>query len=241
VSWNIADVRELEDAILKLKLTIVQKIGVRAGMTVVDMGCGQGGFTVALAKTVGAQGKVLAVDVSNEYLAEFTDRLSKHGVKNIVTFLQADAGDLKGVLPYGVAEVVASYRFLEELVLPEAAGVVVREMVRVAGRGGRVCFAEMCIEPQNEAEETYIRLHRESGDSLFEPVEIVGVMKKAKLVDIRVEEVGTSIWLSPELSKQELGHAQVWYDAGVERSLGGLIDEYGMKYPAFFVFCGTKK
>ena len=81
MGWNITGAEELEDAILKLKLKLAQKIGVCAAMTVVDMGCGQGGFTVSLAKIVGDQGKVLAVDVSDEYLMKFLDRLNKHSVK----------------------------------------------------------------------------------------------------------------------------------------------------------------
>jgi cyclopropane fatty-acyl-phospholipid synthase-like methyltransferase len=57
MGWNITKAEELEDAVLKLKLKLVQKIGVCAGMTVVDMGCGQGGFTVSLAKIVGDREK----------------------------------------------------------------------------------------------------------------------------------------------------------------------------------------
>lgn len=241
MGWNVTDARELEDVILRLKLNLARKIGIRAGMTVIDMGCGQGGFTVALAKNVGEQGKVLAVDVSDEYLAEFTDRLSKHGVKNVVTFLQADASNLKDVIPNEIADVVASYRLLEELKQPKATNVIVKEMTRIVRKGGKVCVVELCTKPTNEAEETYIRLHRESGDSLFEPPEIVDAMEKAELADVHVEKVRTNIWFSPDLAKQDLSHAQVWYDADVEKSLGELIDKYGMKYPAFFVFCGTKK
>jgi len=241
VSWNITDARELEDVILKLKLEIARKIGIRAGMTVVDMGCGQGGFTTALTKNVGEQGKVLAVDVADEYLAEFMDRLSKHGVKNVVTFIQADAANLKDFISNDVADVVASYRLLEELKQPEAVNTIVKEMTRIVRKGGKVGIVELCTEPKNEAEETYIRLHRESGDSLFEPSEIIEAMKKAKLADIHVEKVGTDIWLSPDLAKQDLSHAQVWYGADVEKSLGKLIDKYGMKYPAFFIFCGLRK
>jgi hypothetical protein len=98
----------------------------------------------------------------------------------------------------------------------------------------------MCTEPKNKAEGAYIRLHRESGDSLFEPSEIIEAIKAAKLADIHVEKVETNIWLSPDLAKQDLSHAQVWFDVGVEKSLGRLIDKYGMKYPAFLTFSGAK-
>lgn len=240
MGWHITDVEKLEDAIIELKLKLVRKIGVNAGMTVVDLGCGQGGFTAGLAKIVGKRGKVLAVDVSGEYSPEFTERLEKHGVKNIVTFIQADAVNLKNVLPDESADVVASYRLLEELKQPKAMAGIVKEMARIAKGGGRIGIVELCTEPKNEAEEAYIRLHRESGDSLFEPPEIIEAMEAAKLADIRVEKVETHIWFSPSLAKQDLSHAQVWFDADVEKSLGKLINEYGMKYPAFLTFSGVK-
>jgi ubiquinone/menaquinone biosynthesis C-methylase UbiE len=240
MGWNITDSQKLEDAILNLKLKLVQKIGVRHGMTVVDMGCGQGGFTVSLAKTVGKKGKVLAVDISDEYLAEFMDRLNKHGVKGVVAFIQADAVNLKDVLRDESADVVASYRLLEELKQPKTMAGVVKEMARIVKKGGKIGIIELCTEPKNEAEEAYIRLHRESGDSLFEPPEIIEAMKVAKLADIRMEKVETNIWFSPDLAKQDLSHAQVWFDADVEKSLGKLIDKYGMKYPAFLTFSGVK-
>ena len=55
-----------------------------------------------------------------------------------------------------------------------------------------------------------------------------------------MKKVETDIWFSPDLAKQDLSHAQVWFDASVEKSLGKLIDEYGMKYPAFLTFSGVK-
>ena len=241
MGWHITEATELEDAIIKLKLKLARKIGTRAGMTVIDMGCGQGGFTTCLAKIVGKKGKVLAVDVSDEYLAEFTDRLNEHGVKNIVTFIQADAVNLKEVIHDDAADVVGSYRLLEELKQPKAMANIVKEMARIVRRGGKVGIVELCTETRNQAEETYIRLHRESGDSLFEPHEIIEAMKGAKLADVHVEKVETNIWFSPELAKQDLSHAQVWHDASVEKSLGVLIDRHGMKYPEFLVFSGTKK
>ena len=240
MGWRITDVEELEDAIIELKLKLVREIGVNAGMTVVDLGCGQGGFTVSLAKIVGKRGKVLAVDISDEYLAELMHRLNKHGVKDVVTFVQADAVSLKNVLPDESADVVASYRLLEELKQPKAMAGIVKEMARIVKEGGKIGIVEMCTEPKNEAEEAYIRLHRESGDSLFEPPEIIEAMKVAKLADIHMEKVETDIWFSPDLAKQDLSHAQIWFDAGVEKSLGKLINKYGMKYPAFLTFSGVK-
>ncbi|MDI6848107.1 MAG: class I SAM-dependent methyltransferase [Candidatus Bathyarchaeia archaeon] len=240
MGWTITDSKELEDSIFKPKLNLAQKVGVRQGMTVVDVGCGEGGFTVSLAKIVGKQGKVLSVDISDEYLAEFMENLDKWGVKHLVTFIQADAADLEGAILDEVADMVVSYRFLEELKHPEDMVKIVKEMARTVKKGGKVCLIELSTETRNEAEESYVRLHRESGDSFFEPQEIVEAMKEAKLIDVRMETFETNVWFSPDLAKQDLGFAQVWFTSDVEQKLGLLIDEYGMKYPALLTFSGIK-
>ncbi|MDH5754776.1 MAG: class I SAM-dependent methyltransferase [Candidatus Bathyarchaeota archaeon] len=240
MGWNITDSKELEDVIFKLKLKLVQKVGVRRGMSVIEVGCGQGGFTVSLAKIVREQGKILSVDISDEYLEEFMENLDKWGVKNIVTFIQADVANLEGVISDEVADMVVGYRFLEELKHPEDIVKIVEEMARTVKKGGKVCLIELSTGTRNEAEESYVRLHRESGDSLFEPHEIVEAMKEAKLTDIRMETFETNIWFSPDLAKQDLGSAQVWFTSDVEQKLGPLIDKYGMKYPALLIFSGIK-
>ena len=209
-------------------------------MTVIEVGCGQGGFTVSLAKTVGERGKVLSVDISDEYLEEFMESLDKWGVTKIVTFIQADVADLKGVISDEVADMVVGYRFLEELKHPEDMVKIVKEMARIVKKDGKVCLIELSTETRNEAEESYVRLHRESGDSFFEPYKIVEAMKEAKLTDVRVETFETNIWFSPDLAKQDLGFAQVWFTPDVEKKLGSLIDKYGMKYPALLIFSGIK-
>jgi cyclopropane fatty-acyl-phospholipid synthase-like methyltransferase len=240
MSWNITDARKLEEAIFEMKLNVARKIGVQGGMTVVDMGCGQGGFTAALAKNVGENGKLLAVDVSNEYVSEFIDRLKRYGVKENVTFIHKDALGLKDAIADDIADMVVSFRLLEELKDPVTMPEIVKEMVRVVKKGCKVCIVELKARTQNDAEETYVRLHRESGDSLFEPEEIVKAMKEAKLVDVRLEELKTNIWFSPGLAKQDLGFAQIWFDEDVKRTLGYKIDRYGMKYPSLHMFSGMK-
>lgn len=240
MSWNITNSKELEASISKLKLTLGQKIGVRQGMTVIDAGCGQGGFTVSLAKIVGKHGKMLSVDISNEYLKDFMENLDKQGLKNRATFVQADVADLKGVVSNEFADMVVSYRFLEELKHPEDMFKIVKEMVRITKDGGKICLIELSTETRNGAEENYIRLHAESGDSFFEPSEIMEAMKEAKLSDIKIDKFEPNIWFSPELAKQTIESAQIWFTPNVEKKLGSLVDKYGMKYSELLIFSGKK-
>lgn len=240
MSWEITDVNVLEDAIFQLKLKIARQIGVRKGMTVIDLGSGQGGFTAAVAKLVGENGRVLAVDATREYMDEFTRRLERYEVKNRVVFIQADGTDLEGFVSNDFADMVVSYRLLEELKRPSYMPKVIMEMTRVVVKGGKVCLTEMGTVARNEAEEAYIRLHEESGDCFFKRGEVAATMRKCGLKKIRIEKVDTSVWFSPQLARQDLGFAQVWSDSDAERSLGTLIDKYGMKYPEFQIFSGQK-
>jgi cyclopropane fatty-acyl-phospholipid synthase-like methyltransferase len=237
----ITDLNLLEDAIFEMKLKVASYIGVRKGMTVVDAGCGQGGFTASLAKIVGDKGKILAVDASDEYLKEFTERLDKYGVRNRVAFIKADGTNLGDVLSCCVADMVTGFRLLEELKTCEDMPKIIGEIVRVAKRGGKVCLIELSTAAKNKAEEAYIRLHKESGDCFFDQSRIIESMKEHGLKNVHVEKFDTDIWFSPSLAKQDLGFAQVWFDSDVERGLGPLIDKYGMKYPELLIFSGRAR
>ena len=65
-------------------------------------------------------------------------------------------------------------------------------------------------------------------------------MKNADLKSVHVERFDTDIWFSPEVAKQNLDFAQLWFDADVEKNLGRLIIRYGMKYPELLIFSGIK-
>lgn len=47
-------------------------------------------FIASLAKIAGENGKVLAADVTDEYLTEFMERSDKYHINNRVTVTQAD-------------------------------------------------------------------------------------------------------------------------------------------------------
>jgi len=165
-----------------MKLKLAKKIGVQEGFTIVDLGCGPGhhppAFTVCLAELVGKNGRVLGVDISNEKMVEFYDEAKEFKVEERVSFVQGDAVNLRGVIEDDLADMVVSYRFLEEFMRPKDLSKVIKEMVRIVKPGGKVCILELSTNTRNEAEEIYIRLHRDWGDSFFEAMEIAEQMKK---------------------------------------------------------------
>ncbi|MCD6391159.1 MAG: class I SAM-dependent methyltransferase [Dehalococcoidia bacterium] len=64
-------------------LEMLQQIGIRRGHTVLDFGCGSGTYTVPVAKIVGEQGRVHALDKDKETLDELVQKAESAGLKNI--------------------------------------------------------------------------------------------------------------------------------------------------------------
>jgi ubiquinone/menaquinone biosynthesis C-methylase UbiE len=55
---------------------------VKPGMTVMDVGCGMGLFSIAMARMVGDQGRVIAVDLQQKMLDVLQKRAERAGVAN---------------------------------------------------------------------------------------------------------------------------------------------------------------
>jgi ubiquinone/menaquinone biosynthesis C-methylase UbiE len=57
--------------------------GLKEGMTVVDVGCGEGFFTILAAKKVGSTGKVYAVDIDGSRIEKLQLKVEKEGLTNV--------------------------------------------------------------------------------------------------------------------------------------------------------------
>ena len=68
---------------------------VKPGMTVVDIGCGLGFYALELAKMVGQNGRVLAVDFQSEMLNWAEKKARRAGVLDRVEFFRCSQDDLK--------------------------------------------------------------------------------------------------------------------------------------------------
>ncbi|MBG6091619.1 methyltransferase domain-containing protein [Actinomadura viridis] len=103
----------------------------RAGLAVLDVGCGPGTITAGLAERV-APGTVTAVDASGEVLEEARRTVAARGLAN-VGFAVADAHALD--FPDGSFDVVHAHQVLQHVADPVQ---VLREMRRVCRPGGVV-------------------------------------------------------------------------------------------------------
>ena len=62
---------------------VLERIGIRRGQTVLDFGCGYGIYTIPVAKIVGAQGRVYALDKDKEALDTLMQKAGSAGLTNI--------------------------------------------------------------------------------------------------------------------------------------------------------------
>ena len=82
--WLIRDAREREERCSMM----LANLGLKNGMTVCDMGCGNGFHTLKIAEMLGTNsGSVYAVDVQPTMLKLLRERMEEQGIENVVPIL----------------------------------------------------------------------------------------------------------------------------------------------------------
>ena len=120
--------------------TMLDALRLKPGQTVCDMGCGNGFYTVELAKRVGAEGRVLAVDVQPEMLTLLRARLRKEEITNVRPLL----GKLWDPnLPDNGVDLILLVDVYHEFSHPEQ---MLRAMRRALKPRGRVALVEFRLE-----------------------------------------------------------------------------------------------
>ncbi|MBK9129641.1 MAG: methyltransferase domain-containing protein [Phycisphaerales bacterium] len=115
-------------------------LAVQPGQSVCDLGCGNGYHTLPLAKAVGKEGRVFAVDLQPEMLKLLRQRAEASDLAN-VTLIEATVDDPK--LPPASCDLVLLVDVYHELSHPVRVMTRVREALRP---GGRVVLVEFRAE-----------------------------------------------------------------------------------------------
>jgi len=101
---------------------VMDRLGIRSGMRVADIGAGLGYYTVRLARRLGPSAAIYAQDVSAEYLGQLRARLERDRVRG-VTLVLGTPGDPRlppasidvAILSHMYHEVVNPFEFLYRL------------------------------------------------------------------------------------------------------------------------------
>jgi SAM-dependent methyltransferase len=96
---------------------LVQLLGITSGMTVADIGAGSGYYAVRLSPIVGASGRIIAEDVTPEYLASLRNRVRELGLQNVAVS-PGEPHDPR--LPAGAVDVAILVHMYHEIAQPYA-------------------------------------------------------------------------------------------------------------------------
>jgi ubiquinone/menaquinone biosynthesis C-methylase UbiE len=128
--WEKGDFTVIAQTMRESGEALVSKIGIKKGMDVLDLGCGDGTTAIPSAR-LGA--KVLGVDIARNLVEAGNQRAKSEGLSN-VSFQEGDATDLKELKDKSFDCVVSIFG---AMFAPKPFDVA-REVVRVTKPGGKI-------------------------------------------------------------------------------------------------------
>lgn len=131
--------------------------GVKEGMKVLEVGPGNGAYTISTAKAVGDAGQVVTIDIEPKMIERVKKRIQEEGITNIDARV-ADVFDL----PFedGVFDLAYMIAVIGEIPTPERA---VSEFRRVLKTGGSLAFSELLMDPDYPLAKNLVRLAESEG------------------------------------------------------------------------------
>ena len=141
---------------LRPRLEVLKEAGIESGFSVLDFGCGPGGYIVPLAELVGASGKIYALDIHPLAIREVKKLAVRNGIKN----LEIIESDCNTGLPDNTVDTALLYDVFHGLARPDD---ILQELHRILKPGGRLSFSDHHMKE----EEAIARL---TGSGLFKLV-----------------------------------------------------------------------
>jgi ubiquinone/menaquinone biosynthesis C-methylase UbiE len=109
---------------------------VKAGMTVMDVGCGMGYFSIGMARLVGRAGKVIAVDLQQKMLDITIKRAQRAGVAGIISARRCQPNQIFVDEPI---DFILAFWMVHEIAEPKE---FFRQLRHILAPKGRILIAE---------------------------------------------------------------------------------------------------
>jgi len=121
--------------LLRPRLDVLKEAGIKSGYSVLDFGCGPGGYIMPLVELVGPSGKIHALDIHPLAIDEVKKKTARKGIKNIVTI----ESDCSTGLPTNGVDTILLYDVFHGLTRPDD---VLQELHRILKPGGTLSFSD---------------------------------------------------------------------------------------------------
>ncbi|MBE0544537.1 MAG: class I SAM-dependent methyltransferase [Verrucomicrobia bacterium] len=163
---------------------LIPALKLKHGDSVADIGCGSGYHTRRLAKAVGTNGMVFAVDIQSEMLALLTNRLAAEKVFNVRPVLGTNTDP---ELPRASVDLILMVDVYHEFDHPFE---MVAAMCAALKPGGRIVFVEFRAEDPNVPikvvhKMSEIQVRKEMSVQPLEWVETIGVLPQQHIIVFR--------------------------------------------------------
>ena len=139
--------------------------GIHPGMTVLEVGPGNGRYTVEAARRVGNRGKLVTIDIEPKMIERVRQRALAEGLTN----LEAKVADVYN-LPFEDEMFDAIYMITVISEIPEPVRAM-KEFYRVLAPSGTLAFSELLTDPDYPLAQTLIR---QAGEASFRLKEKLG-------------------------------------------------------------------
>jgi ubiquinone/menaquinone biosynthesis C-methylase UbiE len=136
---------------------LAERHGLQPGQVVLEIGPGNGHYTLAVARRITPAGELVALDIQPQVIKSLNQRLRQAGVKNVAAHL----GDVFN-LPFDAETFDAIYLItvIGEIPTPEHA---ISEFYRVLKPGGTLAFSEALLDPDYPLASTLVKMATASG------------------------------------------------------------------------------
>jgi ubiquinone/menaquinone biosynthesis C-methylase UbiE len=120
---------------------IAERMGAKLGDIVVEVGPGKGSYTIGVAKRIGSEGKLYAIDIDQKILDRLQTRLDEEGITNIIPKYD-DAYHLD--FEDESVDIIFAVACLPEIPKPIE---VLKEFKRILKPDGVISLCELFIDP----------------------------------------------------------------------------------------------
>lgn len=125
---------------------VLEKLDLKEGMIVADVGAGNGNFSVKIARIVGLEGHVYANEINKESIQKIKSRIEEQGIENI-TIIHGEEED--AVLPVKVDLIVLKFVY-HHLSSPDN---FMKNLLNYLNPGGRLAVIAADINHDNSDRE----------------------------------------------------------------------------------------